>query len=616
MALQKLRDYFNQTNRAAFDKMLEQKVHVVEKLSASSFHVQRGDLTNHYYKSGQNEPMDIVDRTIVKFYESAIKHLQGLSNEIKEEMPSDWRFGFDYLVDGETPNFKYSLLPKNNLVLTHIKVINPSSGKVNKVIRDTQVLNKWASKLEVQEPPVVFEGVLRDDQKGAIINLLEMSNEAFVKKYSDRSFTRDLFNIFNSQLRRSALQESLDGEIDGLVISFIDGKNMSPFKIESFDKVNEEVEERKASDIYQITIIDIIENLIDYDFTQHKLSEENKDHRYIELMSNVFNKYVKENASKYIGVDFNIAEFAKKDTFRLNKKFIKNQETLKYVDNDILAELFKIVLSSFRNERKKTTDILSEDMVNQMNEIVRSINSHIDGEVKEGDVLDFNSYLKNTKINNLPESDLNEALKVKTTEHGRKPVNMFVGRFQPFTLGHAKVIKQLHDQNGYPTVIFLVKAKKAKKEDAFKRPYDEQTQLEMLNNLKKELPIEHVYIVPSAAIDVMFNELRPKYEPVLWGTGTDRMKQYGFQVDKPVYREDLNVRPDFGLYEIKRGDENISATKVRNAMLEDDFKAFKKMTPKGIHGMYNDLKNKLEQSMALAESKETILTFEQFISNI
>ena len=616
MALQKLRDYFNQTNRAAFDKMLEQKVHVVEKLSASSFHVQRGDLTNNYYKSGQNEPMDIVDRTIVKFYESAIKHLQGLSNEIKEEMPSDWRFGFDYLVDGETPNFKYSLLPKNNLVLTHIKVINPSSGKVNKVIRDTQVLNKWASKLEVQEPPVVFEGVLRDDQKDAIINLLEMSNEAFAKKYSDRSFTRDLFNMFNSQLRRSALHESLDGEIDGLVISFIDGKNMTPFKIESFDKVNEEVEERKPSDIYQITIIDIIENLIDYDFSQHKLSEENKDHRYIELMSEVFNKYIKENASKYIGVDFNIAEFAKKDTFRLNKKFIKNQETLKYVDNNILAELFKIVLSSFRNERKKTTDILSEDMVNQMNEIVRSINSHIDGEVKEGDVLDFNSYLKNTKINNLPESDLNEALKVKTIEHGRKPVNMFVGRFQPFTLGHAKVIKQLHDQNGYPTVIFLVKAKKAKKEDAFKRPYDEQTQLEMLNNLKKELPIEHVYIVPSAAIDVMFNELRPKYEPVLWGTGTDRMKQYGFQVDKPVYREDLNVRPDFGLYEIKRGDENISATKVRNAMLEDDFNAFKKMTPKGIHGMYNDLKNKLEQSMALAESKETILTFEQFISNI
>jgi cytidyltransferase-like protein len=616
MALPKLRDHFNKTHRDAFNKMLEQKVHVVEKLAASSFDVQRGDMTNLYFKSGQQEPMDIVDRTIVKFYESAIRHLQGLSDSVKEEMPKDWRFGFDYLIDGETPNFKYSMLPKNNLVLTHIKVLNPSTGKIQKVIRDTQVLNKWSEKLEVQQPPVVFEGVLRHDQKEALIKILEMTDSQFAKNYQDKSFTRDIFSVFNPSLRKSALQESLDGEIDSLVVSFVDGKIMNSFKLESFNKVNEDTEDRKPSDIYQITIVDVIEKLSNYDFKQHKLTEEKKDRRYIELMSEVFNNYIKENAAKYIGVDFDIAEFAKKDVFRLNKSFIKNQNTLKLVENNILAELFKILISSFRHERKKTTDILSEDMVNQMNEIVKNIKDHIDGNVSKNEVLDFNSYLQKGKINDKPEIELNEALKVKTVKHGKKMVNMFVGRFQPFTLGHAKVIKQLHNQNGHPTVIFLVKAKKAKKEDAFKRPYDEQTQLDMLNNLKKELPIEHVFIVPSAAIDVMFNEMRPKYEPVLWGTGTDRMKQYGFQVDKPEYREDLNVLPEFGLYEIQRGDENISATKVRNAMLDDDFKAFKSMTPKGIHGMYNDLKSKLEQSMVANESNDTILTFEQFISNI
>ena len=615
MALTKLRDHFNETPREAFMKMLEQKVHVVEKLAASSFHVQRGDLTNLYFKSGQNEAMDLVDRTIVKFYESAIKHLQGLSNQVKEDMPKDWRFGFDYLIDGETPNFKYSLLPKNNLVLTHIKVMNPLNGKVQKVIRDTQVLNKWAEVLEVQKPPVIFEGVLRHDQKEALISILEMSDEQFAKRYTDRSFSRDIYTIFNSEVRRSALQESLDADIDGLVISFIDGKTMSPYKLESFDKVDESNEERKSSDIYQITIVDLIENLSGYDFKQHKLTEEKKDKRYLELMSEVFNNYIKNNAAKYIGVDFNVAEFAKKEAFRLNKNFIQNQETLRLVENKILAELFKIMISSFRNERKKSTDILSEDMINQMNEIVENIKNHIDGKIEENDVLDFNSYVKNSKINDRPEAELNEALKVKTVKHGKKMVNMFVGRFQPFTLGHAKVVKQLHEQNGYPVVIFLVKSKKKKKEDAFKRPYDETTQLEMLNNLKKELPIEHVYIIPTAAIDVMFNEMRPKYEPVLWGTGTDRMKVYGYQVDRQEYRDDLNVLPEFGLYEIQRTGENISATKVRNAMLDDDFKAFKAMTPKGIHGMYNDLKSKLEQSMALSESNDTILTFEQFIKS-
>jgi len=616
MALQKLRDHFKSTPRPAFEKMLDQKIHVVEKLASSSFHVKRGDSQNEYFKSGQQEPMTIIDRTIVSFYEAAILHLQGLTGSIKEDMPKDWKFGFDYLVDSNTPNVKYAMLPKNNLVLTHIQVLNPETNNVQKVIRDTAILNKWADKLQVQRPPVVFEGQLSNDQKEALINLLEMSDGAFAKKYEDRSFTRDIFSIFNANLRNSALQESLDVEIDGLIVSFIDGKKMTPYKLESFNEVVENNNTRKPSDIYQITMVDLIEYLSNYDFKKNKLDEDNKDRRFLELMCNVFNDYIQENATKYIGVNFEVAEFAKAEEFRLNKTFIKNQKTLKLVDNNILSELFKIMLSSFKNERTKTTDILSEDMVNQMNDIVKNINSHVDGKIEENDVLDFNSFKKNTNINNELISDVNEALTVKHKEQGRKPVNMFVGRFQPFTLGHVKVVKTIHEQNGYPVVIFLVKSKTKKKEDAFSRPYDEDTQLEMLNKLKRELPIEEVFIIDRGAIDLMFNTMRPKYEPVLWGTGSDRMTTYGFQVNKEEYRNDLGVRSDFGLFEIPRTGKNISATQVRNAMLADDQKLFNKLTPKSIHGMYDELKTKLEKSMDLVESKDTVFTFEQFINNL
>ena len=104
------------------------------------------------------------------------------------------------------------------------------------------------------------------------------------------------------------------------------------------------------------------------------------------------------------------------------------------------------------------------------------------------------------------------------------------------------------------------------------------------------------------------------YEPVLWGTGTDRMKSYSYQVDKPEYREDLGVRPDFGLFEIPRTGKNISATQVRKAMLDGDEKLFKKLTPKQIHNMYGELKDKLEISMGNNESH--LMTFEQFISKL
>ena len=47
---------------------------------------------------------------------------------------------------------------------------------------------------------------------------------------------------------------------------------------------------------------------------------------------------------------------------------------------------------------------------------------------------------------------LNEALNVPHKEKGKKPVNMFVGRFQPFTLGHVKVFEKMYKENGLPVI--------------------------------------------------------------------------------------------------------------------------------------------------------------------
>lgn len=203
--------------------------------------------------------------------------------------------------------------------------------------------------------------------------------------------------------------------------------------------------------------------------------------------------------------------------------------------------------------------------------------------------------------------NISEALTIKHKDQGKKPVNIFVGRFQPFTLGHTKVLQSLYNENKLPIVIFLIKGAKKKKDDSFRRPYSEELQIQMLNKLKKRYNIEEVIVLPSPAIDKMFNELRPKYEPVLWGTGSDRMTAYGYQVNNDKYREELNVRDDFSLFEIPRTGENISATQVRNAMLDNDLNLFKRLTPKEIHPMYNELKGILEDSMradGLLESKK------------
>jgi cytidyltransferase-like protein len=611
MALQNLKTYFESTNINDFGELLKHTCVVTEKVQASSFHARRDDIGKfEFFKSGSKLVMNKVDRTLVKYYENAIKHFNTIPDDILNEMPTDWKFGFDYMTDNKTIDIEYDMLPKNNLILTHIQILNAvDPTKVKKVIRDPRILKKWALKLQVQELSVLFEGQLASHQKDDLIRLLSLSEEESTIKFEAESFTRCIYNIFDNGRNKSALNLDLDKDIDALVINFYDGKNPKSFKLERFDR--KDPEKRKPSDMYQISILDLVEFLSAFDISDIELKEEDADLRYIEIMSSIFNAYVEKHATKYVGADFDSADFAEGEAFELNTAFMSNEKTLSLVQNKVLSELFKITIGSFRKKRTRETDIINSDLMGQINEIVEEIETIVMGKTNEKDVMDFKRYLMNQKLSG-DVSPIMEGLTVNYPDQGKKLVNMFVGRFQPFTLGHAKVIDTISKQNGHPVVVLLIKSKTKKKEDAFKRPYDEETQLAMLNKLKSKYPIEKVYILDRAAIDYMFNAMRGDgFEPVLWGTGSDRLKTYSYQVDKPEYRESLNCREDFGLFEIPRTGNNISATQVRNAMLDGDEKLFKKLTPKQIHGMYDELRTKLEVSMGVAESK--FMTFEQFV---
>ena len=352
--------------------------------------------------------------------------------------------------------------------------MQPSNpNKVRKVIRDTKILNKWADKLDVNRPPVLFEGLLHSGQKSAIVDVLETSVNEFEDRFenADRpSFTRVVYSIFNENMKASALMSDLSKDVSGFIVNFHDGKGLKSFVLEKFNKKPRP--ERKPSDMYQISILDIVEHFVQYDLDSIELKEEESDKRYLELMSEMFNNYISANATKYIGAKFDSADFAESPMFELNHKFLTNEKTLTLVQDKILAELFKITLGSFRKKRTKETDIISGDMLTTLNELIEKVEAKVLAKTNEDSVMNFKQYLINQKIST-EVTPVMEGLKVDHPEQGKQLVNMFVGRFQPFTLGHAKVVETIHKQNGYPVVILLVKAKNKKKEDAFKRPYDE-----------------------------------------------------------------------------------------------------------------------------------------------
>lgn len=206
---------------------------------------------------------------------------------------------------------------------------------------------------------------------------------------------------------------------------------------------------------------------------------------------------------------------------------------------------------------------------------------------------------------------LNEGLNVPYKEKGKKPVNIFVGRFQPFTLGHVKVFEQMYKKNGYPVVVYLVRGGKP---DPEKRPFNEDLQQAMFAEMAKQYPfLEAAFVVPNGAIDTLFSTARPAYEPMMWGYGTDRKRAYDAMINKPEYREELGVDPEFSGFEIFRTDDDVSASKVRTALKLDDEATFKRMTPKSIHKFYKTLQDTLQPIKENYKMKH-IKLFEHFIN--
>jgi hypothetical protein len=105
----------------------------------------------------------------------------------------------------------------------------------------------------------------------------------------------------------------------------------------------------------------------------------------------------------------------------------------------------------------------------------------------------------------------------------------------------------LYKANGLPTFILVVRGTKA---DPAKNPFDEDTQLAMIGAIQDHNKmVEGAAVIGTAGIDTIYNALRPAYEPVLWGAGTDRLKAYKYQIDK--YKEELNALPELDAFEIK-----------------------------------------------------------------
>ena len=181
-------------------------------------------------------------------------------------------------------------------------------------------------------------------------------------------------------------------------------------------------------------------------------------------------------------------------------------------------------------------------------------------------------------------------LEISEPSEGAEPVNIMVGRFQPFTIGHLECLRQAKQKTGCKTLIFASKGDPNPKKN---KPIYGELQDEMLDRIKMNHPdiIADIVYGNGAAIDRNVAMARSRgYEPVSWVTGQDHEAPYWTMVTR--YGRDINLYPKFKMTILDRDPDaddvtGVSATKVREAIMSGDRNAFSRMVPKELHDLYD-----------------------------
>lgn len=174
-----------------------------------------------------------------------------------------------------------------------------------------------------------------------------------------------------------------------------------------------------------------------------------------------------------------------------------------------------------------------------------------------------------------------------------------VGRFQPFTYGHMKCVDAAWDLDHNPTVILMIDTPESKVDK--KHPFSSEMLMPIYQQVfSHDRKVTDIILVNNADIVAIGKTLKQQgYEIVSWTCGTDRIDTYTKMTGK--YKEEAGLADDFHMIEIKRTGEDISATKARKALADDDLNTWKKITP-----LYN-LRDKLEGNKIYNQFRNQIL---------
>ena len=600
-----LKEVYEKKGEAFLNGLLNQYVIINEKVDGAFFGVKKTqeDTFKYFKKSGE---ITYVDQVLMKYYNPAIRHFHELPIEKRQRIPANFFFGFEYFTKSDSRSSKRADLPKNNLILSYIHRLD-ESGNIAETLQSKDQLTRWANYLDVEAPPIVFEGKLDDEQKSKILEFVYTEQRELEEKFKTTSFTKHIISV----LCPDEKTEFSDRDLATLVFRFYgeDSEN-DAFLAKLVDPIFQQRAQQApqkssgSQDYIWLIVIDLMNHFEMYDIDQLRKmvsDSESYEQKYIDLINLIFKDFLKEYSEKYDGLELEIPEYLKRPEFELDVNLVGDPEVVNQIKkNSTNLEIYKVLLNFFRKVRKKSSvGFFTPDMISQLNLIVQKIKNIIMGDaVYEGLFPSFNEFIGSP----------NDFMVMSEVEHAEKigekqpiqEVNILIGGFQPVTLGHVKAAKAMKEKNGNKTVFVAIKGENPTK----KSPFSLTTTRLMLTKVQQEYPecIVDIMVVPNGQIADIIRELRPKYEPILWGTTDRRVKDYALQFDYIKKRDiPLRISKDFRLVELP---SFVKSEEIIDLIKDSNFEAFKKETPSSISAEFFNLQKEIGKRVNVNEANQ------------
>lgn len=588
-----IKDLYQKKGKDFVSDLLNKHVIVNEKMDGAFFGVKKDCESNslEFYKKGGK--LSYIDRVLSRYYEPAIQHFEQLG-EI--DIPCDHYFGFEYFVNKNSQKVEYDRLPQNNLILSYIHILG-EDGEPQQTIQDGKRLNEWADKLQVERPPIVFEGKLSDDQKVQIMEFIYTPLDQLLEKFKTTSFTKYILSVFNPELKASFLNDDMDKSIEGLVFRFYDpemdgedsvflAKLIDPwFQQNAIDRAETQRAEAKKSDDYiWITVIDLmnyIERFNNSELRNLPSDGSTPDERYVSLINSIYKGFVQEFGSKYAELDIKIPDYLTKDEFNVNFDLVNDPEAVDLIEsNPNYKEIYRILLNVFRKKNIRIgasffTQPMKQTLHSQINKIMNIVNE---------DTL-FENYFP-TFSEFVGTSDepgyFDSFAEVPADKRTAKQVNLIVSEFQPITNSHDRIIEKMWQESNAPSVLIAIHPGMKSK----RFPISNETINSTLRKYATANPekIAGFFVVNEADINRILSVVKPTFEPMSIIAERGRLADLALQLEHAKKRSrDLNLKRNLTLLEIPYSP---IANEALNAIKAQDFSAYRNLVPHAIHSEF------------------------------